>query len=77
MNDQVSFDLSRNLSDRIGAETFELQQTSVFAVLDFSIIKIQGGWIFRSNYLVDGEKTQSPGNGFFVSIQGIIPFGKR
>jgi len=73
-HDSVDFSLSR---DFFGAETFELQQTSVFMVLDLTLIKIQGGWIFNSEYLVDGKKSGSPGKGFYISVQGIIPIGIR
>jgi len=66
-HDMKSFVLFHN------AAVFELQQTSVFGTIDISILKIQGGWIFNSDYLIDGEKRGSPGKGFFVSAQGIIP----
>jgi len=66
-HDMKSFVLSNVAAD------FELQQTSVFGTIDISILKIQGGWIFDSNYLIDGDKRKSPGNGFFISAQGIIP----
>jgi hypothetical protein len=68
-NDVTGFDLSAG----IRAETFELQRSAVFAAIDLSALKIQGGWIIDSNYLLDGEKTGSPGNGFFLSVQGVIP----
>jgi hypothetical protein len=70
-NDSVDFFLSES------KKTFELQQSSVFAIFDLSILKIEGGWIFASRYLMNGEKTGSPGKGFYVSIQGIIPVSKR
>jgi len=66
-HDMKSFVLSRD------ATYFELQHTSVFAVIDISVLKIQGGWIFNSNYLIDEEKHGSPGKGFYVSVQGMIP----
>ena len=69
-NDLVDFDLSRDIPS---VETFELRQTSIFAELDLSLIRLQGGWIFNSEYLIDEKKTSSPGNGFYFSIQGIIP----
>ncbi|MDR1212295.1 MAG: hypothetical protein LBK40_08715, partial [Spirochaetaceae bacterium] len=69
-NDSIDFALSRN------GEKFELQQSSVFAVLDFTLFKLQGGFVFDSRYLLDGEKTGSPGRGFFLSVQGMVPFIK-
>jgi hypothetical protein len=68
-NDVAGFDLSREIK----SETFELQRSAVFAAIDLSILKIQGGWIIDSNYLLDGEKAGSPGSGFFLSVQGMIP----
>nr|AGS53711.1 hypothetical protein [uncultured bacterium contig00068] len=69
-NDSMDFTLANNMS-------FELQQTSVFAVVDLSLVKIQGGWIFDSRYITNDQKNGSPGSGFFVSIQGIIPINLR
>jgi len=66
-NDSVDFVISSNDT------TFELQQNSVFAVADLSLLKIEAGWIFNSRYLINETITESPGRGFFISIQGIIP----
>ena len=67
-----------NLSDvSIPAENFCVLQRSVFLALDLSILNIQGGWIFESSYLIDGEKNGSPGRGFFISVQGLIPIYNR
>jgi hypothetical protein len=66
-HDVMDFVLSRDSSN------FDLEQISVFAVIDLSIVKIQGGWIFNSTYRLDGEKTGNPGKGFFISVQGTIP----
>ena len=71
-NDIVDF----NVSNDSTAKVFEFQQTSIFASIELSILTIQGGWIFDSNYIVNDEKTQSLGKGFFVSVQGIIPIKK-
>ena len=62
-----------------GSETedFGFRQRSVFATLDLSILKIQGGWIFDSQYIVDNEKSGNPGKGFFISVGGMIPIGTR
>jgi hypothetical protein len=56
---------------------FEFQYNTLFAVLDLSIINIQGGWIFDSRYMIDGKITDRPGRGFYVSVQGIIPIKYR
>jgi len=66
-HDTTDFVLSHNTT------TFELQQTSVFASVDLSILKIQGGWIFNSDYLIDGKQCGSSAKGWYVSIQGMIP----
>jgi hypothetical protein len=66
-HDMTDFVLSQNTT------TFELQQTSVFASIDLSILKIQGGWIFNSDYLANEVQCGSPGKGWYISIQGMIP----
>jgi hypothetical protein len=68
-NDVTGFDLSSGIS----SESFELRRSAVFAAVDLSALKIQCGWVIDSNYLLDGEKTGSPGNGFFLSVQGMLP----
>ena len=73
-NDILDFDLS---GPENRAENFELLQRSVFAVLDLSILKVQGGWVFGSHYLVDGKKSGNPGSGFFLSVQGVVPVSIR
>lgn len=75
-NDSLGFTLSKDTADKANLVDFELQQTSIFAVIDFSLLQIQGGWIFDSRYIVDDKKNGSHGRGFFISIQGIIPIGK-
>jgi hypothetical protein len=72
-NELRSFDLSRDFSQ----DKFELQQSSVLATLDLSLMTIQAGWVIDSNYLVDDEKAGSPGKGFFLSVQGMIPLASR
>ena len=71
-NDIVDFNISSGAKG-----TFELRSTSLFAALDFSILKIEGGWVFDSGYLLDGMDIGSPGRGFYISVQGIIPFTKK
>jgi hypothetical protein len=72
-NELTSFDLSRDFSQ----EKFELQKSSVLATLDLSLLTIQAGWVIDSNYLLDDKKAGSPGNGFFLSVQGMIPLVNR
>ncbi|MCL2007525.1 MAG: hypothetical protein FWG77_05510 [Treponema sp.] len=72
-NELVGFYLSNNIQ----GDTFELQQSSIFAAIDLSILKIQAGWVISSNYLADGERNGSPGNGFTLSVQGMIPIINR
>jgi hypothetical protein len=55
------------------AKIYELQQTSIFAVIDFTVLTVRGGWIFHSANLLDGKKVSNPGKGFYISIEGMIP----
>ena len=73
-NDVKEFDLSKN-SGR--AESFALLERAVFAAIDLSILRIQGGWAFDSYYLLDGERNGGPGRGFFISVQGMVPISIR
>ena len=73
-NDVKDFSLANT---EMRAKDFGLLERSVFAVLDLSILKIEGGWVFDSRYLVDGEKSGNPGRGFFISVQGLIPVINR
>ena len=73
-NDVKEFDLSK-ASGR--AESFALLERAVFASFDLSILRIQGGWVFDSHYLLDGERNGSPGRGFFISVQGMVPISIR
>lgn len=68
-NELTGFDLS----DKLGGYSFEIQRSSIIAAIDLSILQFQAGWIFDSNYIFDDKKTGSPGNGFFISVQGMIP----
>jgi hypothetical protein len=72
-NELRSFDLSRDFSQ----DKFELQQSSVLATLDLTLLTIQAGWVIDSNYLVDDKKSGGPGSGFFLSVQGMIPLARR
>jgi hypothetical protein len=72
-NETTGFYLSTNIQ----GETFEVQQSSSFAALDLSILKLQAGWIVGSSYLFDGKKSGNPGSGFFLSVQGLIPIIHR
>jgi hypothetical protein len=76
-NTMADFVLSKTAgSNGTGAKTFELQRTSLFAVFDMSILTIEGGWIFNSANLLEGERISIPGKGFYISIQGMIPIGR-
>jgi hypothetical protein len=65
------------LSVDVKADTFELRQSSIFAVIDLSILQIRAGWVFDSEYIVDDKKAGDPGKGFYISIQGMIPVTRR
>jgi hypothetical protein len=68
-NDSLGFDLS------IGRDKkFELQHSAIFGVIDFTILKVEGGYIFDSRYLIDRNKLNSQGKGFYIAIQGLYRF---
>jgi hypothetical protein len=54
--------------------TFEMQTSAFFACLDFTVLRIEGGYVFDSRYLHNGEKTMSPGKGFYISLHGTYMF---
>jgi hypothetical protein len=54
--------------------TFEMQTSAVFTCLDFTVLRIEGGYVFDSRYLRNGEKTMSPGKGFYISLHGTYKF---
>lgn len=66
-NDSVNTFIS---NDKV---SFEVQQSSLFAVFDLSILKIEYGKIIKSRFLIDEETTGKQGKGYYVSIQGVIP----
>jgi len=70
-NDSMDFFISQN------STTFEVQQSSVVAVIDLSLFRIESGWIYNSRYMINGKVITNFGSGFFVSIQGIIPIRKN
>ncbi|MDR2970640.1 MAG: hypothetical protein LBU83_01735 [Bacteroidales bacterium] len=74
-NDSEGYLLSANTSTKNSAATFEMQKASIFVTLDLSLLRLEGGWIFGSRYLLDEKNIGSSGKGFYVSIQGIIPIG--
>jgi hypothetical protein len=68
-NDTLEFYLAE------GRDTaFELQTSALFACLDFTVLRIEGGYIFDSRYLHNGEKAASPGKGYYISLQGQYKF---
>lgn len=70
-NDSIDFVISSN------SIIFELQQRAIFAVLDLSLLKIEGGWIFDNLYLINENKDGNLGRGFFISVQGMLPIRRR
>jgi hypothetical protein len=68
-NDALDFNLADGRDN-----TFEMQTSSFFACLDFTVLRIDAGYIFDSRYLHNGEKTTSPGKGLYVSLQGQYKF---
>jgi hypothetical protein len=68
-NESLGFDLS---ADR--DKTLEIQNTSVFTVLDFSFLKLSGGYIFDSRLLVDEAQRDKREQGFYLSVQAMYQF---
>jgi hypothetical protein len=67
-NESFSFDLSTGRD-----KTFEQQYAAVFGVLDVSIVKISGGYIFDSRELYN-KTEKNAGKGYFVSVFGAYRF---
>jgi hypothetical protein len=68
-NDSLGFDLSTGRNKK-----FELQHSAIFGVIDFTALRLEGGYIFDSHYLVDEKKLNSQGKGFYIAIQGLYRF---
>jgi hypothetical protein len=68
-NESLDFALSEGRDKKL-----ELQNTSVFAVLDLTVVKLSGGYILDSRLLVDGEKTERHDRGFYLSLQAMYRF---
>jgi hypothetical protein len=68
-NDSIGFDLT------IGRDKkFELQHSAIFSVIDFTVLRLEGGYIFDSRNLVDEKELNSQGKGFYMAIQGMYRF---
>jgi hypothetical protein len=65
-NESLNFDLSAD-RDKI----LEIQNASVFATLDFSFLKLSGGYIFDSRLLVDEVQRDKREKGFYFSVQAV------
>jgi hypothetical protein len=70
-NDSLDFDLSMARDKK-----YEIQYSAVFGVFDLTVLKIESGYIFGSRVIVDEQKAGSPGKGFFIAIQGMLPIKK-
>jgi hypothetical protein len=68
-NDSLDFAIS---GDR--DKTLELQHTGVFAVLDFTVVKLTGTYILDNRLLVDGAQRDKQGRGFHLSAQALYRF---
>jgi hypothetical protein len=61
-------------------KSYELQYYSVYGTLDLSMLRISGGYSFRGREILDSSggdsigKSQSLGNGYFVSVQLVYAF---
>ncbi|MCL1992008.1 MAG: hypothetical protein FWG66_03560 [Spirochaetes bacterium] len=75
-NDAEDFAITGNQTIENRASVFEIQRASLFAVIDLSLLRLEGGWIFNSRYTFNGQNAGSPGRGFYLSVQGIIPIGR-
>jgi hypothetical protein len=68
-NDSLGFDLSTAEDKK-----YEMQYSAIFGVFDFTVLKIESGYIFDSRAIVDEQKTSSPGKGFYIAIQAMYQF---
>ena len=68
-NDSFGFDLAGP-----GRDTFESQYSSVFAILDATVLEIRGGYIFDSRELYNDTVVRNTGRGFFISVQARYRF---
>jgi hypothetical protein len=68
-NDSLDFDLSTGRNKQS-----ELQHSAIIGVIDFTVLRLEGGYIFDSRSLIDGEKLNSQGKGFYIAIQGLYRF---
>ena len=64
-NEAFSFDISNR------EEPFELNYYSLFGTLDATLLKLSGGYIFKSRERYAEDETNGLGEGFFLSIQGM------
>jgi hypothetical protein len=68
-NESFSYNLSGERN-----KTFEIQHTSIFGILDVTMLKLSAGYIFDSRELYNDGTKRSIGKGFFLGIQVMYRF---
>jgi hypothetical protein len=68
-NESFGFDLAGAVD-----KTFESQYTSIFGLLDISILQISAGYIFDSRNLYNENVKENTGKGYYISVQGMYRF---
>jgi hypothetical protein len=54
-------------------ENLDVHYYGVFGQLDLSLLKLNGGYAFNSTQIVREDAILESGNGFFISIQAVLP----
>ncbi|MCK4695957.1 MAG: hypothetical protein KAT74_09350 [Candidatus Cloacimonetes bacterium] len=55
-------------------ESIEVHYNAVFGMIDFTLLKISGGYAFSGRELYRGVDTRDVGEGYFLSIEGMYQF---
>ncbi|MCK4311433.1 MAG: hypothetical protein KAW88_01720 [Candidatus Cloacimonetes bacterium] len=55
-------------------ESIEVHYNAVFGMIDFTLLKITGGYAFSGRELYRGVDTRDIGEGYFLSIEGMYQF---
>jgi hypothetical protein len=55
-------------------KTFEQQYTSIFGMVDISIVQLKAGYILDSRTFYDRTEKRNSGTGYFISVLGKYRF---
>ncbi|MDH5730223.1 MAG: hypothetical protein OEZ58_14600 [Gammaproteobacteria bacterium] len=64
------------LANKHYTETLEAHYQSLFATLDLTLIKVSVGRAFAGRVLYREQLKQHLGEGYFITVQGVIPLGR-